>query len=184
MKVINRSGRKKVWVIVLVVIVIGAVAIFAYLKFGHNNKSTVANPDTTQESKINNKQQDVALTQNNNKQLTENSNSNESSSQTVKAPSGTFVSNHRPNLDGDPAPSSINSVCSTSVGAKCEIRFSKDGVVKSLESKVVGSDGFVSWDWTVQDLSLTVGTWQIEAFAQLGESSTSTKDQIPLEVEP
>ena len=184
MKVINKSGRKKVWVIALAVIVIGVVAIFVYLKFGPNNKSTVTNPVTTQESTVNNKQQDVALTQNDNKQLTENLGSNESSSQAVKAPSGTFVSNHRPNLDGDPAPSSINSVCSTSVGAKCEIRFSKDGVVKNLEGKVVGDDGFVSWDWTVQDLNLTVGTWQIEAFAQLGENSASTKDQIPLEVEP
>lgn len=102
----------------------------------------------------------------------------------VAAPSGVFVSNHKPNLGGSPTPNSINSTCHTSPNISCEIQFSKNGVVKVLGPNTTGSDGYVSWDWKLQDIGITEGTWQITAVAKSGNNTNSTKDQIMLEVSP
>lgn len=100
------------------------------------------------------------------------------------APSGTFVSNHRPNLDGNPAPNSMNSICRTTPGINCEIRFTKDGVTKTLGPDTVGQDGLISWDWKLQDVGLTEGSWQITAVASYGSKTVQTTDSIALEVGP
>jgi|SRR3990167_7866774 len=97
-------------------------------------------------------------------------------------PSGTFVSNHRPNLDGQPAPNQMNSVCKTTPGVTCEIRFTKDGQTKTLGPSRVGGDGYVSWDWALQDIDLTEGVWQIEAIAMNVDKTSRTKDPVALEV--
>lgn len=99
------------------------------------------------------------------------------------SPTGTFVSNHRPNLDGSPAPSQESSTCTTTPGAKCEISFSNGDTVKTLPVKTTDSNGNVSWDWKLQDLGLVVGEWKITATASNGNKVAMSADSILLSVQ-
>ena len=99
-------------------------------------------------------------------------------------PSGNFVSNHRPNLSGTPAPNYMQSICNTTPGAQCQIIFTKDGVAKSLTPQTADRAGAVYWSWKLQDIGLTEGVWQIQAKATLGSQSKLASDAINLEVSP
>jgi hypothetical protein len=109
-----------------------------------------------------------------------------SSGQTAKLvePYGNFVSNHHPNLDGSPAPSVMQSICTTTPGALCTISFTKDGVTKSLPEQRTDSGGAAYWNWNLQDVGLSEGSWQIQAKATLGSQTASAQDAINLEVSP
>lgn len=107
-----------------------------------------------------------------------------SSTPNLPKPTGTFVSNHRPNLSGQPAPNSMNSICITIEGASCQIAFIKDGISKALPSKVADKNGTVTWDWKLQDIGLEQGTWQIQAQATLGAQKQVSIDNLNLEVGP
>lgn len=98
------------------------------------------------------------------------------------APTGNFVSNHSPNLSGQPAPNTIQSVCVTSPGATCTISFSKDGVTKSLPVQGTDKEGAAYWSWQLQDLKLTEGSWTITAKATLNGSTKTATDPNKLEI--
>ncbi len=99
-------------------------------------------------------------------------------------PFGNFVSNHSPNLDGNPAPSSVDSVCNTTPGTTCMIEFTnQNGVVKSLQPQKTDSNGATYWNWDVDKAGFTVGTWKIKVTATLN-GQTSTAEDINLEVGP
>lgn len=107
------------------------------------------------------------------------------SSATLKEPSGTFVSNHKPNLDGSPAPNTISSVCITTPGAICNITFEKNGVTKSLGAKTTDGDGAAYWtSWKLQDVGLSEGSWSITATASLNGQSKNTSDSLSFVVSP
>lgn len=98
------------------------------------------------------------------------------------APYGDFVSNHHPNLSGSPAPSGETSVCNTTPGATCYIRFTKGASTTSLPSKTTDSNGAAYWTWDVKTAHLTAGDWIISAVANLNGQTKSTIDQTPLSV--
>lgn len=99
-------------------------------------------------------------------------------------PSGTFVSNHSPNISGAPLPNKLQSTCSTTPGATCYIQFTKDGITKSTAKQTVDSGGGAYWSWTLNELGLTEGSWSVEAIATLGDQTKTSKDGITLEVRP
>lgn len=99
-------------------------------------------------------------------------------------PTGNFVSNHKPNLGGSPAPSQEQSSCNTSPGATCYIAFTKDGATKKLDAQVADSNGNVIWNWDINTAGFTSGTWQITAVATLNGQTVSGSDQLPLDVQP
>lgn len=111
-------------------------------------------------------------------------NSNMANSQDGPAkPYGTFVSNHHPSLSGSGGvPSSIQSTCQGTPGAKCQIIFTKDGKTKSLPEKTIGSHGSVSWDWDVEEAGFTAGSWQIKAVSSLNGKSAEAMDDLAFEV--
>jgi hypothetical protein len=101
----------------------------------------------------------------------------------VTAPSGSFVSNHKPGQNGSPQEES--SVCLTTPGASCEIIFTKDGVTKSLGAQIADSSGAAYWSaWTAQSTGLTTGDWSVSATATWGQQTASTTDPIALQVRP
>lgn len=102
----------------------------------------------------------------------------------LENPTGTFVSNHKPNLSGSPAPSQEQSVCNDVPGSTCVIEFSQNGITKSLQSKTIDNSGSAYWTWRLQDLGLTQGSWQISAKANLGSDTKTASDSLPLEVGP
>lgn len=105
--------------------------------------------------------------------------------QTTKldVPTGNFVSNHRRNLSGSPAPNKLQSSCVTTPGATCQIIFTKDGATKSLEAKKTDAGGGVYWEWKLQDAGLTKGSWKVQAKATLGTQIETAEDSLLLEVQ-
>jgi cytoskeletal protein RodZ len=103
---------------------------------------------------------------------------------TLLAPSGTFVSNHHPNLGGSPAPTAEQSVCNTTQGASCYIKFTKGDITKTLASQVVDNTGSTYWSWDVKASGFTEGSWQITAIASLNSQTKSTADSQALTIQP
>ena len=99
-------------------------------------------------------------------------------------PIGIFVSNHFPNLSGSPAPNTLSSTCSTTVGVQCYIEFKNGSITKSLESKQTDTNGNVTWNWKLQDVGLTAGSWTVTAVAKNGSLTASSTDPMKLEVKP
>jgi hypothetical protein len=100
-------------------------------------------------------------------------------------PTGNFVSNHHPNLDGAPALSSVQSVCNTTAGAECFISFTNPaGIVKTLPVQKTDSNGATYWNWDVRQAGFTVGTWKIKITATLNGQTQSAEDVQSLEVGP
>lgn len=100
------------------------------------------------------------------------------------SPSGTFVSNHHPDLSGSPYPSQEESTCNTTVGASCSIMFTNGSIVKKLEAQTVNSNGAAFWTWDVKTAGFTQGTWHIQAVAVLNGNTTTSTDPVSLEVGP
>jgi len=107
-----------------------------------------------------------------------------SSTTLASAPTGTFVSNHRPSLSGKSAPSGEQSACNTVPGATCYIRFTRGAVVKTLPTQTADSNGNVIWDWDVKQAGFDTGSWQITAIASLNGQAKSSSDSLALEVQP
>ena len=105
------------------------------------------------------------------------------SDHTLIAPFGNFVSNHFPGENGSPTTES--SVCNTSPGATCYIKFTNvdSRETTQLPSKVVDSHGSATWYWDIDnDAHLTSGQWQITATATLGSQVKSTSDNLNLSI--
>lgn len=100
---------------------------------------------------------------------------NSNSSAAPVTPTGDFVSDHAPNLSGNPHPSQENSVCVTTPGATCYIEFTQGNVAKQLSTQTADSNGAVYWTWDIAQDGFTAGSWQITAVASLnGKTATST----------
>lgn len=93
-------------------------------------------------------------------------------------PHGSFVSNHTPNLDGDPSPSREQSVCTTTPGATCVIQFTKGDLTRTLETQTTSSDGDALWTWDVKQAGFTEGTWQILVTATLNGKTATAQDSF------
>lgn len=94
------------------------------------------------------------------------------------APTGYFVSNHHPSSSTSLSEASI---CVTTPGASCYIQFSKDNILKTLQSQVA-VDGTASWNWNIHDAGLTTGNWQVKAIATLNGQTQTTTDSLELVV--
>ncbi len=97
-------------------------------------------------------------------------------------PTGNFVSNHNPN-PSDPRQQNEISVCYTTVGAYCNIQFDNGSSIISLGKLLVGSNGYVTWNWNINNLGLFPGKWTITAIATLNGQTKSSVDQLPLTVQ-
>jgi hypothetical protein len=150
-----------------------------------NNKPptpTTSIPSTTQDEDIKNVEQGVSA---------KNANSTTSSSMSdkqggdttatitaVNTPTGNFVSSHRVNSSA----STIESICTTSLGATCEITFRKGDTILTLGKKQVNNNGTATWIWTPASLALTSGSWEIMATATMGDKTSTAIDPLKLDV--
>lgn len=100
------------------------------------------------------------------------------------APTGTFVSNHEPNLSGSPAPNTENSTCKTTPGAQCVIIFQNGSTIRTLPTQTTDASGNTLWNWAIQDIGLTAGEWSVTARATNGSKTASTTDPMKLIVKP
>jgi len=98
---------------------------------------------------------------------------------TLLAPYGNFVSNHYPSSGS----ADEVSVCNTTPGAVCYIKFTSGQTSTQLPSQTIGMDGSTSWSWNINnDAHLTSGEWQITAVATLNGQNKTTDDPLKLVV--
>ena len=192
----QRRGQKRR--LTVVIIVLGLILVACLWQFGFHKKHAISGPITAQT------QTTTPATSN----QTSSTDSGFSSSQTATPstsdktvgggssttlatgsvlpgpPTGTFVSNHRPSLSGTTTPSKEQSACTTVPGATCYIKFTKDGVVKTLPVQTADNNGSVIWNWDVAQAGFDTGSWQITAIASLNGQSKSATDSLALEVKP
>lgn len=114
------------------------------------------------------------------------SNSDNPAAISLLIPSGNFVSDHHPNLGGSPAPNTLTSVCVTTPGASCTITFinTNGDITKTLPAQVTDRGGATYWNWQMQTIGLTSGTWTIKATASLGNQTKTATDPMQLTVSP
>ena len=173
--------NKKRLIIVVTLVAIGGLATILYLKY-HHTYTAVPTIETTASSSppatINqNKSQAAAVTPVASTKQTENT--TPAAANNLKMPSGTFVSNHSPSLSSS---SSEVSVCSTSVGATCEIQLTQDSTTHFLTAKATDNDGNVTWTWDIKTAGLKVGKWQITVIAKLGNNTLSANDTLDVQL--
>lgn len=93
-----------------------------------------------------------------------------------------FVNNHHPSLSKS---ATMASSCTTTPGATCVISFTNGSTApKSLAAQTTDRGGSAYWDWKLQDIGLTPGSWRITATATLNGQSKTATDAINLEVTP
>jgi hypothetical protein len=103
---------------------------------------------------------------------------------TLIAPTGTFVSNHFPGQNGSSTTEA--SVCNTSPGATCYIKFTNvtTGDTTQLAAQVTDARGTTSWYWDAsQDAHLSAGQWKVMAIATLGSQTKTATDTLNLTVQ-
>lgn len=197
----NKKSFNKKRVIILVSVVVGLLLILGILeKTGVTNfvhmpkeKATTASEYTKGEtSNSSNSKTSQNTDKNSNTDSTaantqgdvgsEEKTTNGSTSTTLIAPSGDFVSDYQPNLSNSPHPNTVNSVCNTTPGAQCMITFTMGSTTKSLPKTTADAGGSVYWTWKLQDIGLTAGTWKIQAVATLSGKTATTNSPLSLEV--
>jgi hypothetical protein len=112
-----------------------------------------------------------------------NSKATAGASTTPQAPTGTFVSNHRPSLSGNTLSRQEKSVCNAAVNSTCYIVFTKDSITKKLPVQTIDSSGSTYWTWDVNQLGLAQGSWTVSAVATLNDQSLTGQDSLLLEVQ-
>lgn len=194
MNIKHKNSKKKPLIILGCILAILIVGVAGYFFLIHQNKSI--NPTTT---KTQNGQK--AISDPNVPGRTTKPGDNSGNSQPINkeggsgasdlssdiqpvSPTGQFASNHRPNLSGQPTPNAMSSVCTTTPGAHCKLQFQMGGITKELPAQPTDASGSVQWNWTLQDIGLTQGTWTITAVATNGSKSATAVDPIKLEVRP
>jgi hypothetical protein len=101
----------------------------------------------------------------------------------LKTPTGTFVSNHRPKLSGPDDQKTMQSICVTTPGASCTIILTSGNITKSLPIQATDKEGAAYWTWSLGDLDITGGKWNVQAKATLGSQTKTATDPIQLEVQ-
>jgi hypothetical protein len=189
-KKIKSSKRSKLpYIIGAVIILAIAGSIYAY-HVDHKKKPPIATVDQYtkgQASKTSSPSSSSNQTTSPNQAVSSPSNTKTgsttvSTSAPLVAPTGNFVSDHHPNLSGSPAPNSMTSVCNTSPGASCQITFTSGSTTKSLPTQVTDAGGATYWYWTLQDIGLTAGSWQVSATSSMNGNSLTSTDPMALVV--
>jgi cytoskeletal protein RodZ len=190
----NSKKSKKIYLVIAVVtvVIIGGVVAFMVHRSSENKKpaptaSQLTKGEVTSGSSKSSGSSNSSSTSGLGSQTSDDKNDTGSQTGTTAkliAPTGTFVSNHHPNLGGSPAPNEEQSTCNTTPGATCQISFTYNGITKTLPAQTADSGGATYWTWTLQDIGLTQGSWHIQATASLNGTTLTASDALTLEVQP
>ncbi len=177
----NKTTKLKVTLLILVFFA-GLIILLQYSNSKAKTTPSVTAPKPQETAPNTSKTSDVAKTStvSNDKQTT----SATSAGADLITPVGNFVSSHNSSISGTIYTKYEQSVCNTTPGATCTIVFTKDNSTKSLPAKVVDSTGTVYWDWVVQDIGLTPGSWKITARATLNNQTKTADDSVQLVIQP
>ena len=178
MRVKKASKNNKRIISTVVIVVLLAVITVVLAIYLPKSKTTTTNPQTNNSNSTTNDSGATSSPKGGSQTTPTTINSDI----TPREPTGTFISNHHPNLSGSPAPNTESSTCTTTPGANCEIRFTNGNITKSLDIKKTDSNGNASWDWSLNDIGLTAGEWSVTAIAINGSKTATATDSVPLSV--
>jgi cytoskeletal protein RodZ len=179
-----KGVRVKSKEMLFLLLIVGALIVGGYFLYNSTNTPapTTSIPSTTQNEDIKNVEQGVSA---------KNSNSTTSSSMSDKqggstaspqtsldTPTGNFVSSHKVSSSTN----TLESICTTTTGATCEITFRKGDTILTLGKKDVNNSGTATWIWTPGSIALTNGSWEITATATLGDKTSTAIDPLKLDV--
>jgi len=180
---IQKKINKKLLLTLSLVVILLGIMIFVFVRANKvkptSSTITSITPTSTNPTDNSNKQTPGAEGYNSSPKT-----SGTTSTIKLLAPSGTFVSNHKPNLSGSPAPTTEQSVCNTTPGAACYIEFRQNDEVKQLKAQATDSKGTAYWSWDINKAGFTPGTWKITAVSTLNGQTKTTSDPIAFEVAP
>lgn len=185
-RLLNTRPAKLAGLVVLAVLILTILEVADITHFFHKSAVPPVIPVANSSQGSSQTQPNQNPTQKQPQASDKNNSSSSSSGQNPKqtlplnTPYGDFVSNHHPGENG--APTSEVSVCNTTPGANCYIKFTKGTITTGLPSKTTGSDGSATWYWNIKDAKLTSGDWEITAIATLNGQTKSASDQLPLTI--
>jgi len=184
-----RQGKRLNKRLILTLLVSGALLVALFVSYeiyqSHKRQKRVVIPSSSPVSNAttNPKPSDKQVTQSTQPSTNSTPTTQKSTTATTGAtpivPSGQFVSNHSP---GGSNPTTEQSVCNTTAGASCYIQFTKDSIVKKLDSQVTDANGTTIWNWDVKAAGLTAGSWHISAVATLNGQAVSAQDSQTMEI--
>lgn len=189
----KRSRLSLIITIILLVLVAAAISYYYFQKkaadqrqqqYGSSTTTPTENVSTPSSSTTSSSSSGGSITSSKDASTSTTTAPSIDTSVTPQTPVGTFVSNHRPNLSGSPAPNTMNSTCRTTLGAVCTISFTNGETTVSLPEKTTDANGNVSWDWKLQDINIGKGSWTVKAVAKNGSKTAESTDPIKLEVGP
>jgi hypothetical protein len=191
----NRQTRKRTIIASSVFVILALVVVGIVIKKDSSNTPVTASaytkgdvgshPGTVVTSKGTSNTSNSTTGSTNNSDKTSSggsSGSSTSSTAPLLTPTGDFVSDHEPNLSGSPHPNTMNSVCNTTPGATCYISFTNGDTTKSLSKQQADSGGGTYWNYSLQSVGLTQGTWTIEAIATSNGQTKTAYDAMNLTV--
>jgi hypothetical protein len=186
-KTSHKRSKKPLLFVLLFLLIAGGVAAGYKLTRGTPENLVIPNQENTTPEQNSQEEQEQTPQPSTDKSASgdeKNSDGNPLPQAPLQEPSGAFVSNHRPSLGASPKLTTVESVCNTTPGAKCYIRFTKGNLTRTLPTKTADKNGVALWTWSVKDAKLTQGVWKITAFAELNGQTKSATDAINLEVQP
>lgn len=185
---LTRPPKKKRLLIIALLVVIPLVTVLVWATTFRQKVTTIPATNTSTSTSTTSQNASSNPSTNNDKNpgatTPQNQNSPEGTGAGPMKPYGSFVSNHHPSVSGATAPSSMQSVCSGTPGAKCYISFTKGNEVRKLPEQTIASDNSTIWDWDINSAGLTAGTWEIKAISTLNGKTETAEDTLKLEVQP
>jgi hypothetical protein len=182
----NRRARKfkqnRILLIVLVGLLLVALAGLLFSRPATKQVSTI--PSSTSVGTSSNASSEAQDLPTNSGRANDSSSSQSGGTTTdravLSAPWGNFVSNHSPGQNGSPL--AETSVCNTTPGATCYLKFTNGAKTRLLDKKVANVNGSIIWNWDVKAAGFESGDWRITAIATLNGKTKSTVDSLPLSV--
>jgi cytoskeletal protein RodZ len=177
------TKRAKLLLLVGVIVLLVGIAGVSYALFHDSNKAPEVTASSDTKGEVSNGSKTASGSTDTTTTLPEDNKSSTGGSSSTPTnliiPSGVFVSNHFPQQGGTTA---LQSNCTTSPGATCQISFTKDGVVKSLPAQTTDKGGATYWNWDYKDLGLTTGAWHVEAKANYGSQTQTATDGLDVTI--
>ncbi len=149
-KKINKDNSRYVLLIFLTFFLV-PLAIFS-IKIFTTEKSFV----TPNKVVISNQNKQYSPTLNSNKK---DSNLN-STNTPIQPPAGQLLNVQTVSLSRGP---SLESICQTIANGLCNIRLTQGSVVKYLNSQDTGASGLAIFNWSANEIGLSLGQWEVEA---------------------
>lgn len=183
----RRLMRKRMLIILLALVLI--LAVWWYLE-RPSHKTTLTIPTSSSTTGV----QPSGASQSKNQSATNSSTSpslptkssniastTTNTNQPLIDPWGNFVSNHKPGQDG--SGTAETSVCNTTPGASCYIKFTNGSLTRTLDTKTADINGSIIWNWDVSSAGFTSGSWHISAVASLGDQTKTVNDSQALVIQ-